>query len=170
MRGQKVFQPKLMYTFRLDEHVPPGHQLRALQRLLDLRFVERKTRTLYGRNGHVSIDPVVIIKLLLLAYLYNAPSIRELMRQVEDRLSFRWFIGYDLDEKIPDHSVISKALRRFGPELFRELVERSVAQCAAAGLVDGDLAHVDATTVQANAGGESIQLVERFAPQANLSV
>jgi transposase len=165
MRGKKIYHPKLMYTFSLDAHVPPGHRLRALQEILDLRFVERKTRTLYGRNGHVSVDPVVIIKMLLLAYLYNVPSIRELMRQIEDRLSFRWFIGYDLDEKISDHSVISKALRRFGPALFCELFERTVAQCTAAGLVDGELVHVDATTVRANASGDSI--VERFAPQAS---
>ncbi len=163
MRGKKIYQPKLMYTFSLDDHVPTTHRLRALQEILDLRFVEQKTRTLYGRNGHVSVDPVVIIKLLLLAYLYNVPSIRELMRQIDDRLSFRWFLGYDLDETIPDHSVISKALRRFGPELFRELFERSVAQCAAAGLVDSCLVHIDATTVKANASGDSI--VERFAPQ-----
>jgi transposase len=135
-----------------------------LQAILDLRFVEQQTRTLYGRNGHVSVDPVVIIKMLLLAYLYNVPSIRELMRQIDDRLSFRWFIGYDLDETIPDHSVISKALRRFGPALFRELFERSVAQCTAAGLVDGELVHIDATTIQANASGDSIQPVERFTP------
>ncbi|MDQ7781176.1 MAG: IS1182 family transposase, partial [Planctomycetota bacterium] len=121
-----------------------------------------KTRGFYGHNGHLSVDPVVIVKMLLLAYLYNVPSIRELMRQTADRLSFRWFIGYDLDEKIPDHSVISKALRRFGPDVFRELFEKSVAQCAAAGLVGGELVHVDATTVKADASGDSI--VERFQP------
>ncbi len=163
MRGKKIYQPKLMYTFSLDDHVPSGHRLRALQAILDLRFVEPKTRTLYGQNGHVSVDPVVIMKMLLLAYLYAVPSIRELMRQIEDRLSFRWFLGYDLDEKIPDHSVISKALRRFGPALFRELFERTVAQCRDAGLIGGELGHVDATTVQANASGDSI--IERFHPQ-----
>jgi transposase len=162
MRGQKIFQRQLMYTFSLDDHLPPGHRLRALQAILDLRFVERQTRGLYGHNGHVSVDPVVIVKMLLLAYLYNVPSIRELMRQIEDRLSFRWFIGYDLDEKIPDHSVISKALRRFGPELFRELFESSLAQCTAAGLVGGELVHVDATLVTANASGDSVG--ERFQP------
>jgi len=165
MRGKKVYQARLIYQFSLEDHVPPGHRLRALHTVLDLRFVEQKTRTLYGRNGHVSVDPGVIMKMLLLAYLYNVPSIRELMRQIEDRLSFRWFIGYDLDEKIPDHSVISKALQRFGPDLFRELLERTVAQCREAGLVGSELVHVDATTVQANAGGDSIQPVERFDPR-----
>ncbi|MBU0517588.1 transposase [bacterium] len=85
-------------------------------------WVRQHTADLYGYNGHVSVDPVVIFKILLLGYLYNVNSIRELMRQLDDRLSFRWFIGYDLDEAIPDHSVISKARRRFGPELA-ELLE-----------------------------------------------
>ena len=165
MRGKKSFAPKAFYTFSLDAHVPPAHLLRRLAAVLELRFVEPKTRGLYGRNGHVSVDPVVIIKLLLLGYLYNVPSVRELMRQVEDRLSFRWFLGYDLDEPIPDHSVVSKAIKRFGPALFEELFTRTVAQCAEAGLIGGELVHVDATVIAANASGDSIQPVERFAPQ-----
>lgn len=169
MRGKKEFQFKMFNNFCLDDEVPPHNPLRALQAILDLRFVEQKTRTLYGRNGHVSVDPVVIIKMLLLAYLHNVPSIRELMRQIEDRLSYRWFLGYDVGEKIPDHSVISKALRRFGPELFRELFGRTVTQCTEAGLVDGELVLMDASTIQADASGDSIQPVDRLAPKKSFA-
>lgn len=165
MRGKKTFSPKVFYTFSLESRVPSDHLLRRLASVLDLRFVEQKTRGLYGANGHVSVDPVVIIKMLLLGYLYNVPSIRDLMRQIEDRLSFRWFLGYDIDEPIPDHSVISKAIKRFGPALFEELFTRTVQQCGDAGLIGGDLVHVDATLIQANASGDSIQPVERFVPQ-----
>jgi transposase len=165
MRGMKLFSPKVFYAFSLESRVPSDHLLRRLAAVLDLRFVEQKTRGLYGANGHVSVDPVVIVKMLLLGYLYHVPSIRELMRQIEDRLSFRWFLGYDIDEPIPDHSVISKAIKRFGPALFEELFTRTVQQCGDAGLIGGDLVHVDATLIQANASGDSIQPVERFAPQ-----
>jgi len=165
MRGKQSYSPKLMYTFSLDAQVPHGHLLRRLAAALDLRFVEAQTRGLYGINGHVSVDPVVIVKMLIVGYLYNIPSVRELMRQIEDRLSFRWFLGYDIDQKIPDHSVISKAIKRFGPTLFEELFTRTVLQCAHAGLVGGELAHVDATLIQANASGDSTQPIERFQPQ-----
>ncbi|MFH1863036.1 MAG: IS1182 family transposase [bacterium] len=141
----------------MEHYVPEGHLLRRLQALLDWRWVRQQTADLYGYNGHVSVDPVVIFKVLLLGYLYNISSIRELMRQIEDRISFRWFIGYDIDEKIPDHSVISKARRRFGAQMFAQFFDQTVRLCYEAGLVDAQLVHVDSTTVEADASLKSVQ-------------
>lgn len=157
MRGIKTLKAKLFYQFSLEDRLPQGHILRHLQAVLDWSWVRQQTADLYGYNGHVSVDPVVIFKILLLGYLYNISSIRELMRQIDDRLSFRWFIGYDLDEKIPDHSVISKARRRFGPRMFGQFFDRTVQLCVEAGLVDGHLVHVDSSSVKANASLKSVR-------------
>ena len=114
------------------------------------------TRDLYGYNGHNSVDPVVVVKILLLGYLFNIHHVRELMRQVSDRMSFRWFLGYDVDEAIPDYSAISKNLKRFGPELFQELFEQIVQQCIHSGLVGGKLIHIGSTTIKADASDSSV--------------
>jgi transposase len=157
MRGKKEIQPKLFYQFSLERLVPENNILRRLNKLLDLSFVEVMTRGLYGYNGNKSVDPVVVVKILLLGYLNNIRHVRELMRQISDRMSFRWFLGYDIDEPIPDHSAISKNLKRFGPELFRELFERTVQQCIHSGLVGSKLIHIDSTTVKADASESSVQ-------------
>jgi transposase len=167
MRGQKDLKSKLFYTLSIEKLVPQNHLLRQLNNILDLRFVGVMTRNLYGYNGNKSVDPVVIIKMLLLGYLYNIHSVRELMRQIADRMSFRWFIGYDIDESIPDHSVISKNLKRFGAELFRELFDRTVQQCIHSHLVGGKLLHVDSTKVKADASENSVKPIyppEIFVP------
>jgi hypothetical protein len=78
------------------------------------------------------------------------PRVRELMRQVQVNLAYRWFIGYELDEKLPDHSTLSKALDRFGDQVFNELFDRSVAQCQGSGLIEGRVLHVDATSIRAD--------------------
>ena len=156
MRGKKEFKPKQHYAFSLDDAIPKDHLLRRLDAILDLSFIDELTEDLYGYNGNVSIDPVVVVKVLLLDFLYNIGGVRETIRQVEDRLSFRWFIGYDIDEDIFDHSAISKNLKRFGAYLFKEMFDRSVRQCIRNGLVGGKLVHIDSTTVKADASVKSV--------------
>jgi len=157
MRGKKKFKPKELYRFSLEQAIPKKHLLRRLDSILELDFIDNMTKDLYGYNGHKSVDPVVVVKVLLLGFLYNISSIRETMRQIEDRLSFRWFILYDIDESIPDHSAISKNLKRFGPELFKELFDRVVQRCIDAGLVDAELIHFDSTTIKADASLKSVK-------------
>jgi transposase len=91
----------------------------------------------YGYNGNVSVAPPVILKLMLLLVLYNVRSERELMATLPERLDWLCFLGWDLDSEIPDHSVLSKARKRWGVELFRKFFERIVWQCVENGLVDG---------------------------------
>jgi len=157
MRGTKTLKAKLFYQFSIEDQVSKDHLLRKLSCLLDWTWVRQQTADMYGYNGNVSVDPVVIFKILMLGYLYNIHSVRELMRQIDDRLSFRWFIGYDLDEEIPDHSVISKARRRFGPAMFEQFFDQTVQLCCQAGLVDRNLVHVDSSTIKANASLQSVQ-------------
>ncbi|MBN2257591.1 MAG: transposase [Anaerolineaceae bacterium] len=135
----------------LETLVPEDHHLRRLDRVLDLRFVHEAVRDRYCQdNGRPSVDPEVIFRLFLLQALEGIPHVRDLMRQVQVNLAYRWFIGYRMDEKLPDHSTLSRALDRLGDEVFDELFKRSIRQCQASGLIEGKVLHVDATTIRAD--------------------
>lgn len=150
-------QPALFsYHVDLEPRIGPEHLLRKVTAILDLSFVIRSVRHCYGRSGHVSVDPRVIMKLMLLLFLYDVPSERELMEQIRVRLDFLWFLGFDLESEIPDHSVLSKARARWGNAVFEQLFLQTVHQCVAAGLVDGRLLHTDSTMVKANAHRDSV--------------
>lgn len=150
-------QPALFsYHIDLEPRLGADHLLRKVAATLDLSFVLPTVRHHYGRSGHVSLDPRVIVKLLLLLFLYDIPSERELMEQVRVRLDFLWFLGFDLDTDIPDHSVLSKARARWGTRVFERLFVQTVSQCVQAGLVNGRLLHVDSTMVKANAHKDTI--------------
>ena len=115
-----------------------------------------RLRQSYGNNGNVSVAPPMILKLMLLLVLYNVRSERELMATLPERLDWLWFLGLDLDSEIPDHSVLSKARKRWGVELFQSFFERIVWQCVEAGLVDGSKLFCDSSLVQAHASCNSI--------------
>jgi transposase len=150
-------QPALFsYHIDLEPRLGADHLLRKVSATLDLSFVIPAVRHHYGRSGNVSLDPRVIIKLLLLLFLYDVPSERELMEQIRARLDFLWFLGFDLDTEIPNHSVLSKARARWGSKVFEQLFVQTVDQCVQAGLVNGRLLHVDSTLVKANAHKDTI--------------
>jgi transposase len=144
------------YGVSLDQRVRANHPLRKVEEVLDLEFTYNKVKDFYGYNGQVSVPPPVIVKLMLLLVLYNVRSERELMATVPERLDWLWFLGYTLETPIPDHSVLSKARRRWGPDLFKELFERVILQCAEAGLVDGSKVFVDSSLVDADASNNSV--------------
>ena len=149
-------QPLFSYHVNLGRRIRPDHPLRQLHAALDLSFVIPVVQPFYGRSGHVSLDPKVILKMMLLLFYYDIPSERELMAQIGERMDFLWFLGFGLDTLIPDHSVLSKARARWGAEVFEQLFVRTVQQCVQAGLVDGRLLHVDSTIVKANASKNSV--------------
>ena len=145
-------------SVNLEKRVRPEHPLRALDRALgDLDWVRAEVAHCYGRKGHVSIDPVVIVKMLVLLFVDDVPSERELMGVIGERLDYLWFLGYGLDDAIPNHSVLSKARARWGKEIFEKIFTRTVAACVEAGLVDGRRLLVDSSLVQANASNDSIK-------------
>lgn len=158
MMGQdKPPQRALFYTgINLDKRVRREHVLRKVAKLVDFDFVYGEVKESYGYNGHVSVPPPMILKLMLLLVLYNVRSERELMATLPERLDWLWFLGLDLDSEIPHHSVLSKARRRWGVELFRKFFERIVWQCVEAGLVDGSKLFCDSSLVQADASCNSI--------------
>ncbi len=150
-------QPALFsYHIDLESRLSPDHLLRRVAATLDLSFVLRTVSPCYGLSGHVSLDPRVIVKLMLLLFLYDIRSERELMDQLPVRLDFLWFLDFDLESPIPDHSVLSKARKRWGGEVFQALFTQTVVQCVKAGLVDGRLLHADSTMVKAQAHKDSV--------------
>lgn len=147
----------LMLLPPLESFIPEDHYLRRLDRVLDLSFVHDAIRDRYCQdNGRPSIDPEVIIRLFLIQAMDGIVHVRELMRQVQVNLAYRWFIGYGLDEKLPDHSTLSKALDRFGDDVFNTLFKRSIERCQASGLIEGRVLHVDATTIRADIDRERV--------------
>jgi len=140
----------------LEDLVPEDNFYRRLQEKLDLSFVRELVEDLYATSGRPSIDPEVFFRLQLVMFCEGIRSERELMRIVSDRLSVRWYIGYDLHEPLPDHSSLTRIRDRFGLSVFREFFERIVEECVEAGLVWGEELYFDATKVDANASLDSI--------------
>src|SRR5215217_2318074 len=151
----------------LEDLVPEDHFYRRLEARLDLSFVRELVAPFYAGGGRPSVDPVVFFKLQLVLFFEELRSERQLMRTVADRLSLRWYLGYDLTEPLPDHSSLTRIRDRFGLDRFRRFFETITAQCVAAGLVWGRELYVDATKVEANAALDSLQ--PRFAVEAHLS-
>src|SRR5215471_8454929 len=157
MGRQPPAQASLFYTgFNLEARVRADHPLRAVAAQVDFDFAYQAVADKYGDNGNVSVPPPVILKLMLLLTLYNVRSERELMATLPERLDWLWFLGLDLDSEIPHHSVLSKARKRWGVELFQEFFERIVWQCVENGLVDGSKLFCDSSLVQADASCNSV--------------
>ena len=157
MGRERPPQPKLFYTdFNLEGRVRKNHPLRKIAGVVDFDFIYKEVEDRYGINGNVSVPPPVILKLMLLLVLYNVRSERELMETLPERLDWLWFLGYELDDEIPDHSVLSKARSRWGIAAFKSFFERIVWQCVQAGLVDGSKLFVDASLIDADASNNSV--------------
>jgi len=156
LQGHKALEGRLFYQVSLDQLVPNDHLVRRLQKQLYLSWVRSQTTAYYSYTGRPSIDPEVIAKMLLLGFLYNISSERQLMREVQVNLAYRWYLGYDLDEDIPDHSVLSKARQRLGAQFFERLFSYAVKCCQQAGLVEGENVLLDSTTVKADASLDSL--------------
>src|SRR2546422_6169024 len=155
-----------LINISLEELVPQDHFYRHLERTLDLSFVREFVQQTYAGGGRPSIDPVVFFKLQLVMFFEDIRSERLLMRHAADRLSVRWYLGYDLNEPLPDHSSLTRIRERYGVEVFRRFFDRIVEQCQAAGLVWGKELYFDGTKVAANAGKESLK--PRFYVEAHL--
>src|SRR5215207_2953005 len=114
MMGTKTRDFAPLSPVSLNELVPPNHFYRHLERTLDLGFVRDLVRDAYAETGRPSIDPVIFFKLQLILFFEGMRSERQLLRVVADRLSLRWYLGYDLTEALPDHSSLTRIRQRYG--------------------------------------------------------
>ena len=151
MKKQARFEARWYYNLSLDRLVPEDHLLRLIANAVDFSFIQPLCRPFYSHTGRPSVDPVVLFKMLLVGYLYGITSERRLARELNLNLAYRWFLGYDFDQPTPDHSVLSKARARFGPEVFESFFRRSIDLCREAGLLDEGPVYVDSTLIQASA-------------------
>ncbi len=150
----------------MDELVPADNFYRHIEAKLDLGFVPDLVRATDEGRGRPSVEPRVFVKLRLVMFLEGLRSERKLVRMAADRLSVRWYAGYDLDEELPDHSSLTRTRKRYGLTIFRRYFEVIVEQCREAGLVWGKDLYFDATPVKADASLDSI--APRFAVEAHL--
>ena len=146
-------QGQLFYSFNLEEVVPDDHLVRAISRVLDLSWVRTELAPHYSHTGRPSIDPLLMIRMLIIGYVFAIRSERALCREVRLNLAYRWFCGLGIEDKIPDHSAFSRARNeRFRhSDLFRRVFEHVVGACIAAGLVGREGFAVDASLIQADA-------------------
>lgn len=154
MMGERmVMQDRLFYEFRLEEHIPAGHLLRTIDRFVDLSDLRRHLAAFYSPTGRPSIDPELMIRMLIVGYCYGIRSERRLCEEVHLNLAYRWFCGLGLEDKVPNHSTFSKNRHgRFSEsDLFRHLFETVVERCIAEGLVGGEGFAVDASLIEADA-------------------
>src|SRR5512143_2780330 len=149
-------QEQFFYSFRLDEAVPDDHPVREIAAVLDLSWVHSELAPYYPRLGRPSIDPVLMIRMLIVGYVFAIRSERALCRDVRVNLAYRWFCGLSLEDKVPDHSAFSRARNeRFRDSgIFRSVFERVVGACIKAGLVGGEGFAVDASLIVADASGK----------------
>src|SRR4029078_13375761 len=146
-------QEQLFYSFCLEEAVPDDHLVRSIAAVLDLSWVHGELGPYYSRLGRPSIDPALMIRMLLVGYVFAIRSERALCRDVQVNLAYRWFCGLSIEDKLPDHSAFSRARNeRFRDSaIFRSVFERVVEACIAAGLVGGEGFAVDASLIAADA-------------------
>src|SRR6266699_3109236 len=168
MMGQKerCFTPLVKVS--LEQLVPHDHFYRHLERTLDLSFVREFVQETYAHGGRPSIDPIVFFKLQLVMFFEGIRSERQLMRHAADWLSVRWYVGYDLNEPLPDHSSLTRIRERYGVEVFRHFFEQIVEQCQQEKLIWGKELYLDSTQVNANADLDS--LTPRFAVEARAAM
>jgi transposase len=157
MMGQHCRSEALFYYFRLDDQVPETHLLRLIEKHISFAFVRKKLKDSYSETGRPSIDPELLLRILLIGYLYGITSERKLVEELRMHLAWRWFTGLGFDQEIPHHSTFSK--NRHGrfqeSSLFEELFEQIVRQCVEVGLVQGKHLSVDGSFVEANAAKQS---------------
>ena len=144
------------YGITLENRVRKDHPLRKIKDLINFDFIYKEVKKTYGKNGNVSVPPPVVLKLMLLLVLYNVRSERELMETLPERLDWLWFLGYTFTSSIPDHSVLSKARKRWGVAVFKQFFERIVIQCQEAGLIDGAKIFMDGSLIDADASNNSV--------------
>jgi transposase len=153
MMGQHDRSESLFYYFRLEDQVPENHLLRLIDRYVSFDFVRAKLKHSYSETGRPSIDPELLLRMLLIGYLYGITSERKLVEELRMHLAWRWFTGLGFDQEIPHHSTFSK--NRHGrfqeSNLFQEIFDEIVARCVQVGLVKGEHMSVDGSFIQANA-------------------
>lgn len=158
---QDRWQEDLFVAGPLSSLIPDDHILKMVDKVLDLSWLRNEVKDLYcNENGRPGIDPEAAIRLMLAGFFQGIVHDRKLMREAQVNIAIRWFAGYRLDERLPDHSSLTKIRQRWGTERFKKIFQKTVRSCVDADLVNGDTVHIDATLIRADVSWES--LTERY--------
>ena len=159
MLGDHERKEPMFYFVRMEEIVSEDHLLRLVDKHIDFSFIRNKVKQLYSHTGRPSIDPEVLIRMLLIGYLYGITSERRLCEEIKMHIGYRWFVGLNLEDKVPDHSTFSKNRHeRFsGDNIFQEIFDEIVTQCINQGLLTGRHLSIDSTHLRANASFKSME-------------
>lgn len=149
----------MFYYVRMEEMIPENHLLRLVDKHIDLSFIRSKVKHLYSHTGRPSVDPEILLRMLLIGYLYGITSERRLCEEVKMHIGYRWFVGLNLEDKVPDHSTFSKNRHeRFSEnDVFQKIFDEIVQQCMHKGLLTGKHLTVDSTYIRANASFKSLE-------------
>src|SRR5690348_2623898 len=171
MMGHHSRSEALFYYFRLEDQVPENHLLRLIDKHISFEFVREQLKASYSHTGRPSIDPEVLLRILLIGYLYGITSERRRVEDVGMHLAYRWFTGVGFDQEIPHHSTFSKSRHgRFQESaLFLELFERIVQQCMNVGLLKGVDLSVDSTQIRADASSDRTVTREQLPEVAKIN-
>jgi transposase len=168
MGPKQVAQGALFYEFSIEDHVPQDHLLRAMDRFVDLSAVRQHLAPFYSSTGRPSVDPELMMRMLLVGYAMGIRSERRLCEEVHLNLAYRWFCRLDLSDPVPDHSTFSK--NRHGrfrdSDLLRHVFETVVARCIAEGLVSGQRFAVDASLIEADTNRQNSSSQAEWRPDA----
>jgi transposase len=159
MLGKTTPKNMLFHYFNMYELIPEDNILKLVNKFIDFSFIRKKTKHLYSNKGRPSIDPELLLKMLLIGYLEGITSERKLCQQVNLNIAYRWFLGLDIEDPVPNHSTFSKNRHgRFKESgLFQETFNEIVIQCIKIGLVDGKEVTVDGSLIKANASKDSMK-------------
>ena len=159
MLGESQRKEPMFYYVRMEEMIPENHLLRLVDKHIDLGFIRAKVKHLYSHTGRPSVDPEILLRMLLIGYLYGITSERRLCEEVKMHIGYRWFVGLNLEDKVPDHSTFSKNRHeRFSEsDVFQRVFDEIINQCMAKGLLTGKHLTVDSTYIKANASFKSLE-------------
>ena len=162
---QNRWQEDLFLVGKLSDLIPEDHVLRRIDRVLDLSWLRAQVCDCYDQNqGRPGIDPEAAVRLMLAGLCQGIVHDRQLMREAQVNLAIRWFAGFRLHDRLPDHSSLTRIRQRWGVERFKAIFHQTIRACLDAGLISGDLVHVDATLIRADVSWDS--LVEKRLEQA----
>ena len=154
---QERWQEDLFIAGPLSSLIPDDHILKQVDKILDLSWLRKEVADLYcSNNGRPSIDPEAAVRLMLAGFFQGVVHDRKLMREAQVNIAIRWFAGYRLDEKLPDHSSLTKIRQRWGADRFKQIFLKTVQSCIDANLVSGETVHIDATLIRADVSWESL--------------
>jgi transposase len=169
MMGRKSKQ-LCMVMLDMEDLIPHNHLLRKIKAEINFDFIYEEAENYYSKIGRPSIDPVCLIKMLLIGYLYGVKSERRLEEDVSLNIAYRWFCGFDLMDSIPDHSTFSQNRRRRFTDstIFRQIFNRIVSDCIETGLVSGETAVCDGSFIPANVSWQSRVEITRFVEKSTV--